>query len=130
MSLLEITREEDGVTIELPPSVLRFLSANTELPELLDLFLPVVAADGSGNLIAFKSFELKVQLSALIMNTLTSTPRRLAFPRTSPWWRLWTGAGPYWPRGGQTDPRSPGSLAPSLVATHRVWFPKTVALLS
>lgn len=50
MSLLEITREEDGVTIELPPSVLRFLSANTELPELLDLFLPVVAADGSGNL--------------------------------------------------------------------------------
>lgn len=50
MSLLEVTREEDGVTIELPPSVLRFLSANTELPELLDLFLPVVAADGSGNL--------------------------------------------------------------------------------
>ena len=53
MSLLEVTREEDGVTIELPPSVLRFLSANTELPELLDLFLPVVAADGSGNLITF-----------------------------------------------------------------------------
>ena len=53
VSLLEVTREEDGVTIELPPSVLRFLSANTELPELLDLFLPVVAADGSGNLITF-----------------------------------------------------------------------------
>ena len=51
VSLFEITLEDEGVTIELPASVFLFLSANTVLPELLDLFLPVVAAAGSGNLI-------------------------------------------------------------------------------
>ena len=51
-SLLEVLLEVDGVTIEPPPSVFLFLSANTLPPELLDLFLPVVAADGIGNLMA------------------------------------------------------------------------------
>lgn len=44
VSLLDMILEDDGVI------VLRFLSAKTELPELLDLFWPVVATDGSGNL--------------------------------------------------------------------------------
>lgn len=53
VSLLEIILEDDGVTMELPPIVLRFLSVRTVLPELLDLFLPVGAVavmEGSGNL--------------------------------------------------------------------------------
>ena len=44
VSLLDMILDDDGVI------VLRFLSAKTELPELLDLFWPVVATDGSGNL--------------------------------------------------------------------------------
>jgi len=53
VSLFEIILEDDGVTMELPPIVLRFLSVRTVLPELLDLFLPVAAVvemEGSGNL--------------------------------------------------------------------------------
>ena len=62
VSLLEIILEDDGVTMELPPIVLRFLSVRTVLPELLDLFLPVGAVavmEGSGNLTTIGTLKFR-----------------------------------------------------------------------
>ena len=116
VSLFEIILEDDGVTMELPPIVLRFLSVRTVLPELLDLFLPVAAVvemEGSGNLTEIGILILELALDG---KALTWRLMRLSFPRTSRPWRLWTGAGPG--PCSQTE-HSPGLPVPSLEAAHR-----------
>ena len=119
VSLFEIILEDDGVTMELPPIVLRFLSVRTVLPELLDLFLPlaaVVEMEGSGNGIGnLTGIEILILELNLDRNALTWILMRLSFPRTSRPWRLWIGAGPG--PCSQTE-HSPGLPVPSLEAAH------------